>query len=97
MGVRQRVFLWGGGNVFDGLIQAFLKRYRQQAVQHIQGLCVALCSPRKSVQTAWQLGAPISCSGSPLRLCLSDTGGEAAIRALGKRRSRAMSADGWIR
>lgn len=41
MGVREKVFLWGGGSVFEGLIQAFLKRYRQQAVQHIQGLCVA--------------------------------------------------------
>ena len=28
-GVRQRVFLWGGADVFEGLIWGFLKRYRQ--------------------------------------------------------------------
>ena len=44
-------------NRFDGLIQAFLKRYRQRMFQHLHSLCVTLCAPHKLVQLTSQLRA----------------------------------------
>ena len=54
--MRQRVFSWGGGSVFEGLMQAFLKRYRQWGVQHVQGLCVAFARLARLFRLRGNLG-----------------------------------------